>query len=168
MDNDEDEDEDEEDILKGSRWPVFHKNAQSKALKLQHLKTKNLNDDNVGYQRIKTDQNSKKFKPAQIPKQTAHSRCVKQKKEAGSNNIQFYLSQPASKDSSPQPDLINKLNITTAQPPQIFDEEEHSLIKSQSDTEANTKCELWIQNKVDDYCAAVSNNDRVVHSKQQS
>ncbi|KAH9812691.1 hypothetical protein DFH28DRAFT_1109414 [Melampsora americana] len=168
MADDEDEAEYEEEILKGSLWPVFHKNAQNEAPKVQHLKRKNLNGEIVGYRKLQTDQNSKKLKPAGIPKQTAHSRRVKQKKEAGSNDIRFYLSQVTSKDSSPQPDLINQLNITTAQPPQLSDEEDCSLLKSQSDTEANNERDLWIQKKVDDYRAAASKNDREVHSKQQS
>jgi hypothetical protein len=176
MADDEDEAEYEEEILKGSLWPVFHKNAPSEAPKVQHLKQKNLNGDIVGYRKPQTDQTSKKLKPAQIPKQTAHSRRVKQKKEAGSNDIRFYLSKPASKDPSPQPDLtpqpdsITQPNTitTTAQSPPISDDEEHSELKSQSDAEADKERELWIQQKVDDYRAAASKKDRVLHSKQQS
>ncbi|KAH9814232.1 hypothetical protein DFH28DRAFT_929313 [Melampsora americana] len=104
MANDEDKAEYEEEMSKDSLWPVFHKNAQSEALK----------------------------------------------------------------DSSPQPDPKNQLNITTAQPPQISDEEEDSVLKSQSGTEANNKHQFWIQKIIDDYCAAASKNDRVLHSKQKS
>ncbi|KAH9813536.1 hypothetical protein DFH28DRAFT_1170330 [Melampsora americana] len=86
MANDEDKAEYEEEMSKDSLWPVFHKNAQSEALKLR----------------------------------------------------------------------------------QRMNEEEDSVLKSQSGTEANNKHQFWIQKIIDDYCAAASKNDRVLHSKQKS
>lgn len=144
--DDDDEYDCDEGLLVERLWPVFYKKATEEADSCRY-KRMNLAGNAIAYQKPQAILNSGKLKPARIPKQTAHSRKLKQKKEAGNNDIRFYLRQatpqiPPSK-SETLPELIQ---------PDNFKETpiERAILDNKLD-ESEKAHEAWVESCVDKY-----------------
>lgn len=93
--DDDDEAECDQEALKNSLWLISFKPPTSK------LTQKDNAGKAVGYLKLYPAPNSNKLKLARIPKQTAFSRRVKQKKAAGGNDIRNYFAKPGASSSDP-------------------------------------------------------------------
>ncbi|KAH9810805.1 hypothetical protein DFH28DRAFT_863404, partial [Melampsora americana] len=184
--DDDDLAECDEEILIESMWPIFYKKAFQQPEENKY-KRKNINGEAVGYQKPQLMANSKKLKPARVPKQTAFSRHKKQKKQAGGNDIRFYFSfssaATTSEDNSksaPQPNQIqildetnSNLEIVGLQEQRNHDDEQdqqiHNSIHNQQPEldESELAHELWIQEKVLQYRTSKPKNNTLSQSQHR-